>query len=138
MPNQYKNKVIYNGTTLIDLTTDTAVASDVQSGKYFHLATGQRVSGSCTYNADTTDANALAGDILLNKTAYGAAGTKLTGSMPNNGGNDVTVSGTSGTTIPAGYYDGSGKAILDSTSLQNLIAENNIVCEKVLRLIKIH
>ena len=124
MPNQYKNKVIYNGTTLIDLTTDTAVASDVQSGKYFHLATGQRVSGSCTYNADTTDANALAGDILLNKTAYGAAGTKLTGSMPNNGGNDVTVSGTSGATIPAGYYDGSGKAILDSTSLQNLIAEN--------------
>lgn len=124
MANQYKNKVIYNGTTLIDLTTDTALAADVQSGKYFHLATGQRVQGSCTYNADTTDANMLAGDLLYNKTGYGAAGTKLTGSMPNNGGNNVTVTGTSGTTIPAGYYDGSGKAVLDSTSADLLIAEN--------------
>lgn len=124
MANQYKNKVIYNGQTLIDLTTDTAVASDVQSGKYFHLATGERVQGTCTYNADTTDANAQASEILLSKTAYGAAGTKLTGTMPNNGGNNVTVSTTSGTTIPAGYYDGSGKAVLDSASLTNLIAEN--------------
>ena len=124
MANQYKNKVIYNGTTLIDLTTDTAVASDVQSGKYFHLATGERVQGSSTKNADTTDANMLAGDLLYNKTGYGAAGTKITGSMPNNGGNNVTVTGTSGTTIPAGYYDGSGKAVLDSTSADLLIAEN--------------
>lgn len=124
MANQYKNKVIYNGETLIDLTTDTAVASDVQSGKYFHLATGERVQGSSTYNADTRDANATAGEILATKTAYGAAGTKLTGTMANRGGNNVTVTGTAGTTIPAGYYDGSGKAIIDSTSTQNLIAEN--------------
>lgn len=124
MPNTYKNKVIYNGTTLIDLTTDTAVASDVQAGKYFHLATGQRVEGTSTYNADTTDANMQAAELLLGKTGYGAAGTKITGTMPNNGGNNVTISGTSGQTIPAGYYDGSGKAVLDSTSLQNLIAEN--------------
>lgn len=124
MANQYKNKVIYNGTTLIDLTTDTAVASDVQSGKYFHLATGERVQGTSTKNADTRDATASASEILATKTAYGAAGSKITGSMPNNGGNNVTVTSTSGTTIPAGYYDGSGKAVLDSTSLQNLIAEN--------------
>lgn len=124
MPNQYKNKVIYNGVTLIDLTGDTAVAADVQSGKYFHLATGERVQGTSTKNADTTDANMLAGDLLSGKTGYGAAGTKITGTMPNNGGNNITVSGTAGASIPAGYYDGSGRAVLDSTSLQNLIAEN--------------
>lgn len=124
MANQYKNKVIYNGTTLIDLTTDTAVAADVASGKYFHLATGQRVQGSSTKNADTTDANMQASELLYGKTGYGAAGTKITGSMPNNGGNNVTVTGTSGTTIPAGYYDGSGKAVLDSTSATLLIADN--------------
>lgn len=124
MPNQYKNKVIYNGSTLIDLTTDTAVATDVLSGKYFHLATGERVQGSCTYNANTTDATATASEILATKTAYGAAGTKLTGSMTNNGGNNVTVTDTTGTTIPAGYYDGSGKAAIDSTSAGLLIAEN--------------
>lgn len=124
MANQYKNKVIYNGTTLIDLTGDTAVAADVQSGKYFHLATGERVEGTSTKNADTTDANMLAAELLAGKTGYGAAGTKITGTMPNNGGNNVTVTSKSGTTIPAGYYDGSGKAQIDSTSAQNLIAAN--------------
>lgn len=124
MANQYKNKVIYNGNVLIDLTGDTAVASDVQSGKYFHLATGERVQGTSTFNADTRDANAQASEILATKTAYGAAGTKITGTMPNNGGNNVTISDAEGATIPAGYYDGSGKAVLDSSSSQNLIAEN--------------
>lgn len=124
MANQYKNKVIYDGTVLIDLTTDTAVAADVQSGKYFHLATGERVQGSSTKNADTTDANMQASELLDGKTGYGAAGTKIIGTMPNNGGNNVTISGTSGASIPSGYYDGSGKAVLDSTSSQNLIAGN--------------
>lgn len=48
MPNQHKNKVVYNGTTLIDLTADTAIASDVAQGKYFHLASGERVVGTAT------------------------------------------------------------------------------------------
>lgn len=124
MANQYKNKVIYDGNVLIDLTTDTAVAADVQSGKYFHLATGERVEGTSTKNADTTDANMQASELLAGKTGYGAAGTKITGTMPNNAGNNVTITGASGATIPSGYYDGSGKAVLDSTSAANLIAEN--------------
>ena len=123
MANEYVNKVIYGGTTLIDLTSDTAVAADVQSGKYFHLKTGERVQGSCTYDADTSDANASASEILYGQTAY-VNGVKLTGSMPNNGGNDVTVTTKAGTTIPAGFYDGSGTAAIDSTSAANLIADN--------------
>lgn len=46
MPNQYKNKVVYNGVTLVDLTEDTVTAADVATGKYFHLATGERVQGT--------------------------------------------------------------------------------------------
>ena len=34
------NKVVYGSNTLIDLTADTAVASDVVLGKTFHLADG--------------------------------------------------------------------------------------------------
>ena len=48
MPNTYKNKVVVDGVTLIDLTSDTAVAADVAQGKYFHLASGERVAGTAS------------------------------------------------------------------------------------------
>ena len=123
MANEQVNKVVYDGAVLIDLTTDTAVAADVQTGKYFHLANGQRVQGTCDYDSNTTDANALAGEILASKTAY-VNKVKVTGTMANRGSNNVTVSSTSGASIPAGYYDGSGKALLDSTSASALTANN--------------
>lgn len=40
------NKIIYNGTTLIDLTQDTVTAADVRAGKIFHLPSGVPVYGS--------------------------------------------------------------------------------------------
>ena len=45
--NPYVNKVEKaDGTIIIDLTSDTATAADVVSGKYIHLATGERVQGT--------------------------------------------------------------------------------------------
>ena len=43
-----KNKIVYNGTTLIDLTEDTATAEDVALGKIFHLANGLIATGTAS------------------------------------------------------------------------------------------
>lgn len=124
MANQYNSKVVLSdGTVLMDLTSDTVDAAHLLYNYTAHGRDGAPITGSCTYNADTSDATAAVGEILATKTAY-VNGTKLTGTMPNNGGNNVTVTNKTGTTIPAGYYDGSGKAQIDSTSATNLIAEN--------------
>ena len=48
------NKVIYGNNTLIDLTGDTATASDVASGKTFHLASGLQATGALSVKTATS------------------------------------------------------------------------------------
>lgn len=124
MPNQYINKVIYGGQTLIDLTTDDVTASDVLSGKKFHLPSGAQGTGSCTYDADTRDATATAAEILTSKTAY-KNGSKVTGTMPNRGAVTGKITTKAGQyTVPQGYHDGSGKVSIDSAEQAKLIPTN--------------
>lgn len=124
MANQYINKVVYGGNTLIDLTGDDVQASDVLTGKKFHLPSGAQGTGTCPYDADTSDATAVAAEILATKTAY-KNGSKLTGTMPNRGGVTGTISAVDGEyTIPQGYHDGSGKVSIDSTEQTKIIAAN--------------
>lgn len=124
MANQYVNKVIYGGQTLIDLTGDTVTASDILTGKKAHDKSGAQITGTCSYDADTSDANATAAEILATKTAY-VAGSKITGSMPNRGAVTGTISTkTQQYTIQNGYHDGSGKVSISSTEQAKIIAEN--------------
>ena len=125
MANQYVNKVIFGTETLIDLTSDTATAADVQSGKKFHLKSGQQATGTCTYDANTSDATAAAAEILATKTAY-VAGNKITGSMPNRGAQTGSISTKAqSVTIQQGYHDGSGSVSI-ATAEQNKIIATNI------------
>lgn len=124
MANQYVNKVIYGGQTLIDLTGDTVTASDILTGKKAHDKSGAQITGTCSYDADTSDANATAAEILSTKTAY-VAGSKITGSMPNRGAVTGTISTkTQQYTIQNGYHDGSGKVSISSTEQAKIIATN--------------
>lgn len=118
------NKVIYDGNTLIDLTEDTVDAAHVLYGCTFHDASGIITDGSCTFDADTSDAIATTADILEDKTAY-ARGSLLVGEMTNNG----AVSGIISTyddvySVPEGYHDGIGTVEIDSTELAKLIPDN--------------
>ena len=123
MSAEYVSKVVYDGNTLIDISQDNVEASALLEGYTAHGSDGAEIQGSCSFDADTSDATASAGEILAGETAY-VNGSKVTGSMTNNEDDDVIVTGKSGTTIPAGYYDGSGKAKIDSTSASNLEATN--------------
>lgn len=110
--NQYINKVIYGGQTLLDLTGDDVTLADVLAGKKFHLPTGAQGTGTCTYDADTSDATAVAAEILATKTAY-KNGEKITGTMPNRGAVSLTITDRdTPVTITQGYHDGSGTATI--------------------------
>lgn len=124
MANEYVNKVVYGSETLIDLTGDTAVASDVLSGKKFHLKSGAQATGTCAYDANTQDATAGAAEILITKTAY-VAGNKITGTMPNRGAQTGSISSkTQSITIQQGYHDGSGSVSIASAEQAKIIATN--------------
>lgn len=118
------NKVIYGGNTLIDLTGDNITAADLLAGKTAHDKSGASITGTCTFDSDTSEDTAVVAEILSGKTAH-ARGTALEGTMPNNG----AVTGTITTkaqqyTIPQGYHDGSGKVSISSTEQGKIIASN--------------
>ena len=124
MANQYVNKVIYGGNTLIDLTGDTVTEADVLTGVKFHLPSGANGTGTCAFDVDSSDCTATVAEVLATKT-FAKGDSVLTGTMPNRG----SVTGTISTkaqeyTIPQGYHDGSGKVSISSTEQAKIIASN--------------
>lgn len=119
-----KNKIIYGNEVLIDLTSDTITAADLAEGVTAHDRSGEVITGTNTYDADTSDADSTAAEILLNKSAY-VNGNKLVGTMPNRGAIAETIDDKDDViTIPNGYHDGSGVVQLDSTEKAKLISSN--------------
>jgi len=100
------------------------VAAKLLSSYTAHGADGAPITGSCTFDADTSDATANASEILATKTAY-KNGSKLTGTMPNIGAQTGVITTKEGTvSISQGYHDGSGAIGIDSTEQAKIIGDN--------------
>ena len=61
------NKVVYGGKTLIDLTGDTVTADKLLEGVTAHGKDGEVVTGACTFDVDSNDANAAVAEVLKGK-----------------------------------------------------------------------
>ena len=68
--NPYKNKIVYDGDTLIDLTEDTVTPNTLLAGTTAHDRSGAPVTG--TYTAPVTSVNGQTGDVVLDATDVGA------------------------------------------------------------------
>lgn len=122
--NQYANKFVYHGVTKFDLSGDTIEPSDLAAGVTAHDRSGASITGTNTFDSDTSEDTAAVAEILSGKTAH-ARGVQLTGTMPNRGAVTGTISTKTGTfTISQGYHDGSGYVGIDATEQAKIIPGN--------------
>lgn len=118
-----------------DISSTTAEAGDVKTGKVFVGADGTTVAGTMpvitasaetigvggsytipagyhdgtgTVTGPTLTGNAVAANVLAEKTFYSNSGTQIEGTMPNNGKVTETVAVGGTYTIPEGYHNGEG------------------------------
>ena len=125
MANTYNSKVVLaDGTILIDLTADTVDAAHLLSPYTAHGANGAPITGTCTFDSDTSDDTLQIAEALTGKTFH-ARGTAYTGTMPNRGAVAGTIATKAGVyTIPNGYHDGSGTVAIDSAEQAKIIGSN--------------
>lgn len=124
MANPYVNKVVVDGVTKLNLEADTVEASKLLEGETAHDASGAPITGTCTFDSDTSEDTLTAAEALVGKTFH-ARGTEYTGSMPNRGAiAEVIDDKDDSIIIPQGYHDGSGTVQIDATEKAKIIAEN--------------
>ena len=120
---KYVNKLVVGNDVKFDLTGDTVAPNTLLTGATAHDKSGAQITGTCSYDSDTSDATVAVAEILKDKTAY-ARGAKIVGTMPNNGAKNYTISDLNDQTIAMGFYDGSGKISFDSAEKAKIIPAN--------------
>lgn len=123
MSNSYKNKVVYNGTTLIDLTADTVTPSALAEGYTAHDKSGALITGTATGGSmvirDEQDSH---GGTIRSITAGSVVqGTKA---ITANGTYDVAEFADASVNVPAPEPELQAKTATPSTSQQVITADS--------------
>lgn len=118
------NKVIYGNKTLIDLTGDTVTPDKLAQGITAHDKSGAIITGTNTFDSNTSDATAKVAEILEGKTAY-VAGSKITGTMPYRGTVVEEITQVHDEIpIAQGYHEGSGFVSINYDEQTKIIPQN--------------
>lgn len=91
------NKVIYDGTTLIDLTSDTVTPDTLLTGATAHDASGAQITGTATGGGDLSDITTNINGLLK------GAGGKVTQAV---GDTDYLTPPVMASSLPASGADG--------------------------------
>lgn len=118
------NKVIIGNEVRLDLTSDTVSADKLLSGITAHDKSGEKITGTCNFDIDSSEATAAVAEVLSGK-SFAARGEMLTGTMPDNGSVSGAITEKAQEyPIPMGFHDGSGKVSINSTEQAKLIPAN--------------
>lgn len=118
------NKVLWGDETLIDLTGDTIEAQYIIKKKTAHDRAGNKIEGTCPYDADTSEATATADEILEGEKAY-CNGNEVIGTMPRRENVAGVISRVDTPySIDLGYHDGSGKVSIAPSEAEKIQPAN--------------
>lgn len=120
------NKIIVDGEVLVDLTQDSVSEDKLSKGITAHDRSGKQITGTNTFDVDSSEATATVAEVLAGKT-FAAGGQVKTGEMPNNEGKTYTISNADDViNIPIGFHDGSGTVSIAPEELEKLKNPQNI------------
>lgn len=119
------SKVVLNtGEVLIDLTGDSVIPEKLAKGATAHDKSGEIITGTNTFDVDSSELTATAAEVLAGKT-FAAGGQVKAGEMPNNAAVNGEISDiNSPYVVPVGFHDGSGTVSVSATEQAKLIPSN--------------
>lgn len=119
------NKVVYGGSTLIDLTGDTLDdAAKLLSGVTAHGKDGVQLTGTCDYDVNSTETtNPITAARVRSGYIGFVNGQKITGTMASRGTAGVNIADLNPISKSAGYYS-AGTQQIDPTEAAKIIANN--------------